>query len=359
MSVRLRYVAAAVTLLLAAAAVFAVAVVPALNTGTVGERLLACSSPDEYESDDEVANIAREDCFSEVLQDAVATGKVREIVPVMALFEAKQMGLCHRASHRAGGELWPEDGRWILEISQLNTPVCSSGLLHGFVDQIVGKEFGEQEWRQLIGWCDAQFLAQVGIACGDAVGHVAWTETADELASRQICAMFATPMWRAECAEGVVMQQYSPASSSKTQTRLPSDPRKVCVIHPAGGKYDPVRAGCIRGVGYATVQQERLIASTPNLVERVDELIGVCGLFEAQYQESCVDRAYDMVRSKFRDNEYFQAAELLCEPGDQYYQTCIDRMLQFVPVEKLGKYAQVVTPADVFGRAFQDQFNRE
>ncbi len=353
-----RTVAAVLTPLLAAATMFAIVVVPELNDEPAPVRLLACSSPEEFEPQG-VEGVLREDCLTEVLTDAVAGGEIRDVVAVMAEFEARQMGLCHRAAHRAGGAVWPGDGRWIEKIADVNFKVCSSGLLHGFVDQVVGKGFTDREWAELTAWCDGQFVAQAGVACGDAVGHVAWTDTEDHARAREICSMFATPLWKAECAEGVVMQQYSPASSSKPHRPLPADPVTVCEIHPAGGSFDAVRAGCIRGVAYAAVQQETFDLNTPKLLDEVDRVVGVCWLFEEQYQALCVDRSYDMVRSRFFDTQYVEATDLLCDPADRYYQTCIDRMLRFVPAEQLGGYAKKITPPGELDVAFTRAFMRE
>jgi hypothetical protein len=358
MSLRWKYVAAALAPVLAAGTMFAVVLLPALDDKPVTERLLACSSPDEFEEADPVAKVAREDCFAEVLIDAVSAGKVQEIVPVMARYEANQMGLCHRAAHRAGGANWPADGRWILKIHEVNFGVCSSGLLHGFVDQVIGKEFSQDQWKQLMGWCDTQYKAGIEVACGDAVGHVAWTDTEDPAAAREICSMFATPVLRAECAEGVVMQQYSPASSSKEQKRLPADPLPVCAIHPAGGAFDAVRAGCIRGVGYAAVQQETFGLRTPDLAGTVAKMVGVCDAFEEQYRATCADRAYDMVRSKFHTGEFIDAADTVCLPNVRYYQTCIDRVLWLVPEGELGKYTGKITPRDLLGQRLMESFER-
>ena len=329
MLTRPRLVAGLLALAVAAAATVAMVALPRLNPIDIATRYAACVPAGLVELRETMTEESKR-CLTETMTEAVVSGQVEKILPIMQE-QMRTMPLgCHRAAHIAGGAAWPSNGRWYDVIDQVAKAECSAGLLHGFIDQIAYQNFSTDQWRALAAWCDAH--SGTGNAnCGDAIGHVAWESGKDRVRSAEICGLLTVSYWRSECTEGVVMQQYEPVSEKHQRADLPDDPTTVCAhIRPAGDAYSDLRMGCIRGIGYIASVAFPMIATEPSKVRPVDIDIvdrahALCMLFETQYQSHCSERFFDIVRFRFLPQHTSAAADLFCPLAGAHETLCRER----------------------------------
>jgi hypothetical protein len=329
MLTRPRLIAGITALVVAAAATIAVVALPKLTPIDIATRYAACV-PAGLDETREVFTEESKRCITDTMTEAVVTGQIDKILPIMQeQMRTLPLG-CHRAAHIAGAAAWPSDGRWIDVIDSVSKLECSSGLLHGFIDRVATEDFSIDQWRALTAWCDNQ--RKPGQPnCGDAIGHVAWQSDKDLAKSAEICGLFVTPTWRSECTEGVVMQQYEPVSEKFQRVPLPDDPTSVCVHIPADDTtFDHLRMGCIRGIGYVAAVSLPPIKTEPTAMSEVDIDIvdrahSLCLLFETQYQGPCSERFFDIVRFRFPPQHLNAAADLLCPIAGPHETMCRER----------------------------------
>jgi len=299
-----RVLAASVLLVLSAGVILGVKALPEQSLAT---RLAGCVPAATYENPSITTDV-NEKCITNALTEAVVSNQVTSIVPVLEQLNTQVPGLCHRAAHAAGSAAWPRDGSWIRVISKVNFPQCSSGLLHGLVDNIALKQFSKQQWLEFTRWCDAQF-GNYGVPnCGDATGHVAWMATKDRVESLAICDMFNQERWRGECTEGIVMQEHDPASSKVTVKKLPEDATLICNHINIDDKRN-LRYGCVRGVAFILGKNIGHLESSEKYdqesIDRVKEALSTCDQFERSLRDVCAIRFYDMLRFRFPPDNSF------------------------------------------------------
>lgn len=321
--------------LLAASAVFvafvaaaAVVVLPKAAPVAIDTRFAACIPAGLFEISSPVTEESKI-CITETMTEAVVTGQIADILPIMKEYERRIPLTCHRAAHVAGAAAWPDDNRWQKVIDNAAKVECSAGLLHGFIDRAANADFATEQWRELTTWCDGNY-GSGNANCGDAIGHVAWETTKDRVGSSAICGMLTRDYWRSECAEGIVMQQYEPVSDAKQRKPLPDNPASVCEHLPRTGAVEHLRLGCIRGVGYVSAVALPALETQPAFITTADINIvarglSLCSLFEDLYVQACTERFFDIFRFRFVPQNSQAAADLFCPLAGELVATCRER----------------------------------
>ena len=252
-----------VGLLVAGTAVF-------VNTGNVltqklslDKQLLSCIPVDVWNPE---ANSMYVDdkCIEDVMVEALETGQIEVIRDVMVRMDSQSNlhGHCHAPAHAAGGRVLENNHDWNKAVTLADYNICSSGLLHGVFDSLGKEKISSAEWLKVTAWCsnvDGRPRGQGN--CGDATGHAAWDSTGDVGKALNICETITFKILRSPCAEGIIMQQYSPISRPSDRTTITED-QVVAICESSEGRTDDLREGCLRGIGYAVATQLQLRDTT-------------------------------------------------------------------------------------------------
>jgi hypothetical protein len=152
---------------------------------------------------------------------------------------------CHLGSHEAGKML--ALGKNPAAALKVTSSVCSSGLIHGIFDAIGETSQNTDTWKSFANICE-ELRDKQPAACADGMGHAAWDVTGDVVAAETICLSFSNVAAREECAEGVVMQRFEPATDKADRKReiRPHSLAEICRVDS-----DPsILKGCWRGTGW-------------------------------------------------------------------------------------------------------------
>jgi hypothetical protein len=230
--------------------------------------------------------------------------EVHTIVEAAAAADPWFADACHLGSHEAGHALASSVGA--VEALALVTNMCSSGLIHGVFDAVGSGSPGEETWRSLARTC-VELRSRGPAACPDGMGHAAWDATGDVVAAEQICAVFDDFAARSECAEGVVMQRFEPATErlNRGRDQRPFDPNDYCRT----GSDPAILQGCLHGVGW-------LLAN--DLAARADAVGALRGSVDPVAIPSLVST--------------FLAGVRTCEELGAGERACTHRLLTGVPV---------------------------
>jgi len=152
---------------------------------------------------------------------------------------------CHLGAHEAGRALAlrmdPADA---LSVS---SSVCSSGLVHGIFDALGETSPDFATWDELASVCE-DLRRREPAACADGMGHAAWDVTGDVAYAEELCLTFTEYSARSECAEGVQMQRYAPATerAGRPRDERPLEVAEICRIE----SEPSILEGCRHGIGW-------------------------------------------------------------------------------------------------------------
>ena len=253
----------AIGLLISGTAVF-------VNTGDVltrklglDKQLLSCIPVEVWNPDVNSMNVD-DGCIQKVMVEALETGKIDVIKDVMVRMDSQSNlhGHCHAPAHAAGGQVLERNHDWSKSVTLADYGLCSSGLLHGVFDSLGKETLSPAEWLKVTAWCSnvGERRREQG-NCGDGIGHAAWDSTGDVGKALDICAAIAFKSLRSPCAEGLIMQHYSPISRPSDRTIITED-QVLGICEPSEGRTDDLREGCLRGIGYAVATQLQLRDTT-------------------------------------------------------------------------------------------------
>lgn len=154
---------------------------------------------------------------------------------------------CHMGGHLAGKQMAAESGDPVKVLAERTIEGCFSGLAHGVFDAVGRGLAGAPNWARLAAVCEQRLQAMPGLNCPDGMGHAAWDATTQRDAAYRICEHFTLPGPLEQCAEGIVMQRFAPATErdSGRSEPVPTDVASICA-----GLSGHLLSGCFSGVGW-------------------------------------------------------------------------------------------------------------
>ena len=244
---------AAAGLLLSSLAVFSIGGGSITRDLPLDTRLLACLPVNAWQDAGESAPLDTS-CVTGVMVDALKENKILDLEPTMTRMDTRNSlrTLCHEAAHAAGQQIFRETGDWRASVDVADRLVCNSGLLHGVFDGLAKQRVSSDQWVAIAAWCSDVSKRQSGQGnCGDATGHAAWDASRSSAEALGVCALITVDFLASQCAEGIVMQQFTPASRLDESIPLPrASVLEVCAA--SVGLAAPLRSGCLKGIGYVT-----------------------------------------------------------------------------------------------------------
>lgn len=304
------------------------------------ERLELCVTSFAVASQSQLSEPASE-CFATVLAEAALAGKIPDIEPALRSLDVEAPMLCHTPAHYAGAIVFEDPDRWLELVDKIDTTVCTSGLLHGAIEQLARLNWSLDEWAPVIEWCQSASKRDPSPECAHAIGHAVWDTYEDRASSAAVCAKFMWALWEAFCAEGVVMQEFRPPGRPSEHVVLDrsADVTGVCA-HSATEGSQYVTLGCLEGVGFVLSRefQSSLERAGPsgwtmrNLRSEVFATADACAQF-GKDSHWCLGKFFFMVG--FELYPMVQPSDF-CSRLDEFEDLCMREMEEAVSVVKSG-----------------------
>lgn len=209
-----------------------------------------------------VSNLGIE-CLSKVLLKELNSNSILDSKETLETLSRANPGfstLCHNSAHYAAKNYSRDKGFSKDGLRVVTTDLCDSGLLHGYFEGLNSnvKILTKSKWESVINICN-EVSKKTQANCGDSVGHSA-TEMykKNNVKAYGICALFSSGQSQRECAEGVVMEIYSPTTDLKSAKVFDkTDPNITCL--PAKTFNNNINIGCAKGVGWFIGRNAQLL----------------------------------------------------------------------------------------------------
>lgn len=111
---------------------------------------------------------------------------------------------CHLLDHYLGSILAQRSSSTAADLGRIAVDECSTGLLHGYLEEIGRSAPAPATVQELIYVCEALPERQLH-SCADGIGHLLYTQNPDIFTTAASCGMFTDPAGTIVCSYGVLM----------------------------------------------------------------------------------------------------------------------------------------------------------